>query len=161
MKNKNIIITGWVLVVLAVVGFLYFQKDRTNIEYIPLGSSTTTEEVSEVVSTIGKGILKGNVTVGPVCTKEIREKFPTYPCTPTPEMYAAAQVFVYMPDKKTLVKTIVPDKYGNFSVTLTEGTYFIDMTHQTMGGTKGVPTTITISKDKPVVLKLDVDTGLR
>ncbi len=103
------------------------------------------------------GTLKGSVTVGPVCPVET----PGYPCTPTPEMYAAAQVFVYLMDKTTLVKAIIPDAKGNFSVSLPAGKYFVDMIHQTIGGTTGVPTTITIKSGQSVTLKLTVDTGLR
>jgi hypothetical protein len=104
------------------------------------------------------GTLKGNVAVGPVCPVENPYGVS---CTPTAEMYAAAKVFVYMPDKKTLVKTLTPDAQGKFSVTLPAGTYYIDMIHQTVGGTYGVPTTVTIASGQTVTLALKVDTGLR
>ncbi len=156
MNTKHIIIIVGAIVVIGLLGIIgsSIYKKYTYITPSEFGTSTP-------ITTKTEGILQGSVTVGPVCTKEIKEKYPTFSCLPTPEMYAAAHVLVYMPDKKTLVKTIIPDGQGKFSIALPEGEYFIDMIHQRMGGTKGVPTTVTIVHAKPVTLKLDVDTGLR
>jgi len=145
MKDRTKILIGWLVVIaVALGGFYYLNR---------------TEEAEKILE--NKGTLSGSVTIGPVCTKKIKQEFPTLPCVPTPEMYAAAHVLVYMPDKTTLVTTIIPDKEGKFSISLLEGSYFIDMIKQRMGGTKGVPITIVISRDTPIVLKLEVDTGLR
>lgn len=156
MKNIIKIIGIGIIIFLAGAVFVIYRNiesgNYVGVDY-PIISTTTTEK--------GEGILQGSVTIGPVCTVEIKQKYPTYPCTPTAEMYAAAHVLVYMPDKLTLVKTIIPDAQGKFSVVFPEGEYFVDMIHQRMGGTKGVPVTINITKDKPVILKLEVDTGLR
>ena len=76
-------------------------------------------------------------------------------------MYAAAKVFVYQNDKKTLVTTITPDATGKFSITLPVGGYYIDMIKQSIGGTTGVPKNIEIVPGETVTLKLAVDTGLR
>lgn len=180
MKNKVVIISVGILVIL-VGGIVYYknQKEQTvgqsvvcamDAKVCPDGSYVSRSgpkcEFAEcpkttVVVNNGEGKLEGSVTVGPVCPASFAEQYPTFSCTPTPEMYAAAKVFVYKMDKTTLVQTISPDKNGKFSVTLKEGQYFIDMIHQKIGGTKGVPTTVIISKDKPVILKLEVDTGLR
>ena len=108
-----------------------------------------------------KGVLNGKVTVGPVCPADFAVKYPTFSCEPTPDMYAAAKVFVYSSDKKTLITTIIPDKDGKFSISLAEGKYFVDMTKQTMGGTYGVPVNIEIAGGKTVTLYPRVDTGLR
>ncbi len=116
----------------------------------PTGTATSTVVTS-------KATLQGNVTIGPVCSVEVNNK----PCEPTPEMYAAAKVFVYKEDKKTLVTTITPNAKGNFSVTLPAGAYFIDMIHQRIGSTSGVPATITLIPNGTVNLRLHVDTGLR
>ncbi len=116
-----------------------------------------TFEVNDAVS-VSKGTLQGSVTIGPVCPVE---NSAGYSCTPTPEMYAAAQIFVYLSDKTTFVTTIIPDKDGKFSISLPVGKYYIDMFHQSVGGTTGVPTTVNITSGKTVTLKLAVDTGLR
>ncbi len=133
----------------------------------PTEQATTTAGIGQKIKSNGVsvtdgtevsiGTLKGSVTVGPVCPIER----PDYPCKPTPEMYAAAQVFVYLTDKATLVKTITPDPNGDFSISLSTGKYYIDMIHQRIGGTTGVPTTVSITKGGTVTLKLNVDTGLR
>ena len=142
----------------------FLGKAVTLKEVAPVKRSTETVQGSDYRFTFsvgGKyttnGTLTGSVSVGPVCPVGT----PGYPCTPTPEMYAAAKVFVYKMDKKTLVQTITPDKDGNFSIQLAPGSYFIDMIKQTMGGTTGVPTTITILPGGTVTLFLTVDTGLR
>ena len=145
MKNGIKIISA-VIIITTLIGVRSFYSKR--------------QKVKNIVP-VNTGILQGRVTIGPVCTKEIIQRFPTYSCKPTPEMYAAAHVLIYMSDEKTFVQTIIPDEKGNFSASLPEGSYFIDMIHQRMGGTKGVPVTVTITKDKPVTLSLDVDTGLR
>jgi hypothetical protein len=156
MKIK---IVGIVIIIL-LAGVLFIKFN--NKDGVELNTPTTNEvNVFNENKEIREGVLQGHVTIGPVCTKELKEKYPSLACVVTAEMYAAAHVLVYKIDKTTLIKTIIPDKDGNFSVKLSEGEYFIDMIHQRMGGTTGVPVTITISKDKPVVLKLNVDTGLR
>ena len=109
-------------------------------------------------SKLQSGTLSGSVTVGPVCPAENPLGFS---CVPTPEMYAAAKVFVYQNDKKTLVTTITPDATGKFSITLPVGGYYIDMIKQSIGGTTGVPKNIEIVPGETVTLKLAVDTGLR
>lgn len=118
-------------------------------------SATTAPTTSATVK--GQGTLKGTMSIGPVCPVETV----TNPCKPTPEMYAAAKVFVYKADKKTLVKTVIPGAQGTFSTSLPAGDYFIDMIHQRIGGTTGVPITVTIVADQTVTLTLHVDTGLR
>ncbi|MFA6608609.1 MAG: hypothetical protein WCT07_01725 [Candidatus Paceibacterota bacterium] len=174
MKIKIIIGAG-ILIVLAGAMFVFYKQTK---EQQPVVCATDTKICPDESVKVRKGpqcefdacsaeaiksngTLKGSVTIGPVCPVGFAEKYPTFSCKPTPEMYAAAKVFVYKMDKTTLVTTVTPDKYGLFSITLPEGSYFIDMIHQKMGGTKGVPTTVTITKDKPVTLNLDVDTGLR
>ncbi len=109
------------------------------------------------IAPAGQGTLKGQMTIGPVCPVETADN----PCKPTLEMYAAAKVFVYKTDKKTLVKTITSGAQGSFSAHLPAGDYFIDMIHQRIGGTSGVPTTVSIIAGKSVTLNLSVDTGLR
>lgn len=148
------------LAILIVVGggiFYYQQPTAEPITPVSETATTTSATTSTITTGSSQGTLKGQMTIGPVCPVENKDN----PCKPTPEMYAAAKVFVYKMDKKTLVKTIIPDATGRFSVSLPADDYFIDMTHQRIGGTTGVPVTITIAPGQSVTLNLRVDTGLR
>ena len=124
-----------------------FEKDAYVFKFV----------VTKAVTVIEKGTLAGHVSISPVCPVEYVDN----PCKPTAEMYAAAKVFVYTPDKKILLKTITPDAEGNFSLALSVGSYFIDMVHQRIGSMTGAPTTIVITSGKTTTLSLRVDTGIR
>jgi hypothetical protein len=171
-RTKNIVL-GAVLLLVAGALFMRYEKATS-----PVVACTMEAKICPDGSAVGRsgplcefsacpngtstavasnGTLQGNVTIGPICPVEVNNK----PCDPTAEMYAAAKVFVYTEDKKTLVKTITPNSKGNFSVNLPAGAYFINMTHQRIGSTNGVPVTITLIPNGTVTLKLSVDTGLR
>lgn len=105
-----------------------------------------------------KGILRGSMTIGPLCPVETVDN----PCLPSPEMYAERKVFVYTKDKKTLITTLTPDREGKFSVTLLAGDYFVDILHTGGPGfISGAPSTVTIKKDIPVDIHISIDTGIR
>ncbi|MCR4306558.1 MAG: Gmad2 immunoglobulin-like domain-containing protein [Candidatus Yonathbacteria bacterium] len=118
---------------------------------IPLRFNITRPETSST------GVLQGTMTIGPVCPVQRIDE----PCDPTPEMFAARKVFVYLTDRKTLVTTLTPDGGGKFSATLPEGDYWVDMAHQGIGGTSDLPLQIHVKEGTPVVLTIDVDTGIR
>lgn len=106
----------------------------------------------------GVGTLAGQMTIGPICPVEQLNN----PCLPTPEMFAARKIFVYAPDKKTLITTLTPDSGGKFFVSLPVGAYYVDMARgQGPGGITGVPVTIKIENGKTIILSIDVDTGIR
>ena len=105
----------------------------------------------------GNGTLKGTMTIGPICPVEQIG----HPCNPTPQMYAAHQVFVYNSDRTKLITTLTPDAQGNFSATLPTGTYLIDVQHQSVGAVRGAPTTIHVSTGQTVTFAVNIDTGIR
>ncbi|MBA3788981.1 hypothetical protein H0X32_01125 [Patescibacteria group bacterium] len=105
----------------------------------------------------GTGTLEGRMTIGPVCPVEQAG----HPCTPTPEMYAAHPVSVYSSDRARLITTLTPDANGNFSAALPVGKYVVDVQRQPIGGARGVPATISISKDQTTPVSIDIDTGIR
>ena len=175
---KNTTKSIWLIIIFVIIGgvlFIKYEKASSPVvactmeaKICPDGSSvgrtgpqcefaacpgaTSTAAVNKDDAT-----LKGNITIGPVCPLDPQNKM----CKPTPEMYAAAKVFVYLTDKKTLVTTITPDAKGTFSTSLAPRSYFIDMIHQTQGGTTGVPTIISLVAGGTKTLSLHVDTGLR
>lgn len=122
-----------------------------NFEFIVATASNSTD--------LGQGTIQGKVTIGPICPVE---RIPPDPqCQPTPEMFAARKIFVYEPNKTTLVTTVTPDNKGSFSVILPAGNYYLDITHQLIGGVSGLPTLVQVEKDKAVNLNVNVDTGIR
>ena len=105
----------------------------------------------------GKGTLQGTITIGPICPFEQAG----HPCNPTPQMYAAHQVFVYDSTHTKLVETLTPDAQGHFSGSLEEGTYYVDVHHQGVGSVRGAPATIEIVTGQTAMIAIDVDTGIR
>ena len=63
---------------------------------------TTPSELTAKAATISSGRLSGTMTLAPACSVERVNN----PCRPTPEMYAARKISVYMADKKTLITTL-------------------------------------------------------
>ncbi len=105
----------------------------------------------------GNGILQGSMTIGPVCPVEQVG----HPCNPTPQMYAAHQVFVYDSTRTKLIATLTPDAKGNFSTTLPAGEYVVDVQHQGIGSVQGAPTTIQITPGRTTAIAISIDTGIR
>ncbi len=107
----------------------------------------------------GKGTLQGTISIGPICPVDRIDQ----PCNPSPEMYAANQVFVYNSDRSKLIVTLTPDAQGKFSASLTSGTYIVDVKSQEsrVGSVSGVPTQILISNGKTETVTIRIDTGIR
>lgn len=106
---------------------------------------------------IGTGILQGTMTIGPICPVER----PDQPCLPTAEMFAARKIYVYEANRTTIKTTLTTDAQGKFKVTLPVGDYWVDMIHQGIGATRGVPAEINIKSGATLDLNIDVDTGIR
>lgn len=103
------------------------------------------------------GTLQGTMTIGPICPVEQIG----HPCLPTPEMFAAHKVYVYVSNKTTLISTLTPDVQGKFSAVLGVGDYYVDVTHQSVGAIRGVPVTTHINANQTTTLSIDIDTGIR
>ena len=114
-------------------------------------------KVSSVVTIVTSGTLAGRMTIGPICPVEQLD----HPCQPTPEMFAARKIYVYLPDKTTQVKIITPSGDGTFSASLPAGIYYVTMPSQGIGSVTGLPATVTIKPSQTVAIVVDVDTGLR
>ncbi|MDO8664235.1 MAG: hypothetical protein Q7K44_01640 [Candidatus Liptonbacteria bacterium] len=116
-----------------------------------------TFHIEKQVTAVNTGTLDGVMTIGPICPVERIDN----PCRPTAEMFAARKVFVYNPDKKTLITTLTPDAEGKFIAKLGAGDYWIDMAHQGIGATRGVPVLLHIAAGGTTPIAIDVDTGIR
>ncbi len=139
MKIKYLIL---LLVLAAALGGLYYAM-RQKPQVFPVDAGT--------------GILEGQMTIGPICPVEREDT----PCKPTPEMFAARKIFVYSPDRKSLITTVTPGADGVYSATLRSGDYFVDMEHQGIGSIRGMPQAIHVVKGGITTLDISVDTGIR
>lgn len=139
-------------------GTLVFAKDNPSDLPQNAASFSIPVRFGKVAPIIqGKGTLEGTMTIGPICPVERID----HPCLPSPEMYAAYQVFVYAQDHTTLIATLIPDALGKFHTTLPSGTYYIDMKHQSVGRISGVPASVALVQGKVVILSIAIDTGIR
>ena len=109
------------------------------------------------------GVLKGQVTIGPLCPVERilpPGESPDPNCQPTEATYRAWQIAVYTPDKKTKLAQIEPNLDGSYQVGLPAGEYLVDFEQEHAFG-RSLPTTVVIKKDETTVLNIDIDTGIR
>lgn len=171
MRNILVIIVGALVFVVIGAGiFLIFKKQPKQIactqeaKICPDGTAVGRTGPNcefapcPVVADKGKGIIEGQITIGPICPVERIDN----PCKPTPEMFAARKIFIYASDKKTLIAVIVPDSEGKFFLSLAEGNYYADTERRPgIGSVSGLPMTIKIEKDKITRLNIGIDTGIR
>ena len=111
--------------------------------------------------TTGSGVLKGKISIGPICPVETIPPLPQ--CLPTRDTYNAYATAVWTTDKKTNVQTIVPNLDGTYQLDLPAGSYIIDYaTARTNGvGGSNLPSTITITDKDTTTLNISIDTGIR
>ena len=164
----------WMVVVLigGVSGILYFF-------HAPLGQVACTQEAKQCSdgSYVGRtgpncefaacptatssqddtGMFQGKMVIGPICPVEQVG----HPCNPTPQMYAAHQVFVYSSDRLRLIRTLTPDAQGNYSTVLPADNYLVDVQHKGIEAIKGAPVTVTVVAGQTAQISIDIDTGIR
>jgi hypothetical protein len=102
------------------------------------------------------GILTGNLTIGPLC--------PVEPCTVSHDQIVAAYTarpILITTGGGTFIGSVTADPDSGYSVTLTPGTYVVDIRHQGIGGRGELPKTITIRPGETVRLDISIDTGIR
>ena len=104
----------------------------------------------------GNGTLTGKVSIGPLC--------PVEPCTVPHDrlvaVYAARPITISTPTG-TVVTTVTADPETGYTVVLKPGTYVVDIQHQGIGGSRELPTTVTIQRGETVRLDISIDTGIR
>lgn len=165
MKNKSILIISIIIIAIFVVVIFQVTRSQRMISVdqnspvtTPTPTSTSTPPVKTIPpQTQSTGTLQGTMSIGPICPVERIG----HPCTPTPEMYAAHQVYVYDTSRTKIITTLIPDAQGNFTGTLFVGSYFVDVQHQAIGGVQGVPSTVEIKARKTTTINISIDTGIR
>lgn len=121
--------------------------DRYNIHLIRQSSSP--------------GILKGKVSIGPLCPVETIPPRPE--CLPTAETYKNWQTAVWNTSKTKKISNINPGLDGNFELSLPAGDYKIDFeTPRTNSiGGNNLPLDITIKRNETSTQYITIDTGIR
>jgi hypothetical protein len=109
----------------------------------------------------GNGVLKGKISIGPICPVETIPPNPA--CLPTLETYKAWATAVWTINKETKLATLSPKLDGTYQLDIPSGKYLIDfadgqITH--IGGSN-LPGIITISNGDTTSFNINIDTGIR
>ena len=106
----------------------------------------------------GTGILRGAVSIGPICPVEQEG----VPCPVPPETYAGVQVLVQSATTGRVLERVPLDDTGHYQVTLPSGTYRVGLEHE-LGIDRGNPQTrvVAVETGETVVEDFEIDTGIR
>jgi hypothetical protein len=102
------------------------------------------------------GTLTGNLIIGPLC--------PVEPCTISHDQIVAAyeaRPIMITTEGGAFIGSVTADPVSGYSVTLSPGTYVVNIRHQGIGGSADLPKTITIRPGETVRLDISIDTGIR
>jgi hypothetical protein len=102
------------------------------------------------------GYLEGQVTIGPICPVER----PGEVCEPTPETYEARKI-VILDQAGNQVELVDINATGYYQVSLSPGTYTVDINHAGIDHSPDVPAAVTILAGQTMVLDISIDTGIR
>jgi hypothetical protein len=104
-----------------------------------------------------KGVLQGNVTIGPLC--------PVEPCRTSPgqmeKVYELRKILIYDANRQSVLDEVNIDKNGTYRIDLNPGKYVVDIKIIGIDKSAEVPKEINIESGKTVVLDIDIDTGIR
>ena len=107
------------------------------------------------------GVLKGKISIGPICPVETI--LPQPGCLPKREDYNYYATAVWTSDKKNLLKIIIPNLDGTYQINLPAGDYVLDYaTVRTFGvGGSNLPTAFSITDKDTLTLNVSIDIGIR
>ncbi len=110
---------------------------------------------------IGNGVLKGKISIGPICP--LQKDPPDPGCLPTKETYKAWATAVWTVNKKTKIAMLDPSLGGNYLLGLPAGDYIIDFEVARTNGVGGsnLPATISITNIDTTTFYINIDTGIR
>ena len=116
---------------------------------------------SEENLVVGSGILKGKISIGPICP--VQKDPPDPACLPTKETYRAWAAAVWTVNKKTKVATLDPTLDGNYQIRLQAGNYIIDyeVARTNSIGGSNLPANVSITYIDTTTFNIDIDTGIR
>jgi hypothetical protein len=166
---KTTWLIGILLVAGAVVGVLYstnqpVQRVACTLEakLCPDGSAVgrvgpKCEFAPCPTGSASMAVIKGKVTVGPICPVERLNS----PCPVPTEAYTSRQIILYAADGITKIKRMNFTADGTYQFEVPPGTYVLNMPQQGIGGSKGLPKTITVISGETSEFDFPIDTGIR
>ena len=110
---------------------------------------------------VGSGVLKGKISIGPLCPVE---RIPPDPaCLPTMETYKAWAIAVWTVNKKSKMATLDPKLDGTYQIVLPSGNYSIDfdVAHTNTIGSNNLPAIVSIANMDTTIFNINIDTGIR
>jgi len=110
---------------------------------------------------LGEGVLKGKISIGPLCPVETIPPQPQ--CLPTMETYKAWQTSVWNLNETTKLVNITPDLSGNYQINLPVGEYVVDFENRIKLSIQrsNLPVKIKINNGDSTKLDINIDTGIR
>ena len=113
-------------------------------------------------ATAEKGLLQGNVLIGPLSPVEQPGQTATINC----DAYALRKIMIYDQSGKTLVRQVdiecnVEEQYTRYRVELEPGTYLVDINNIGIDHSSDVPRQVEILPGTTFKLDIEIDTGIR
>jgi hypothetical protein len=113
-------------------------------------------------STAEKGLLQGNVLIGPVSPVVQPGQDTTLRC----DVYEARKIMIYDKNGENLNMQVdidcnVEENYARYRVELEPGTYTIDINNIGIDSSDDVPRQVEIMSGTTFKLDIDIDTGIR
>jgi hypothetical protein len=106
------------------------------------------------------GLLKGVITIGPLCP--VQSLPPNPSCLPTADTYKSYPVSIWTSDGKNRVAQLSPELDGSYSTELPAGIYRIILGNvQNRIGGSNLPVTVEIMSNNCIILDISIDTGIR
>ncbi len=114
---------------------------------------------SGVFSSYGEpsGFLEGHLKI--VSLKEVELADENTPTKFTAGNYAQYPLIIRSRDRQKEVTRVIPDKDGNYRLTLPPGQYVLDV--QRPGHLRAKPQPFTVVSNQTVRVDMDIDTGIR
>lgn len=104
---------------------------------------------------VSNGSVTGHINIGPFCPVQIEG----HPCPVPPEAYSSRKVLVYESNSTTVKEKVNIDSKGDYKVTLTPGTYFLQVDPAGIGA--GEKKKVVVVASKTSTVDFDIDTGMR
>ena len=115
------------------------------------GDSTTSGQTDP-------GILKGMVSIGPLCPSEV----PGDQCKPKPDLYTSHHIVILNESGDSIVATTGIQSDGAYRVELNAGAYQVDYSPHDIGITGSfTPLRTVVEAGKTTTLDIHIDTGIR
>jgi len=112
--------------------------------------------------TVEKGLLQGNVVIGPITPVEQLGQDTTLRC----DVYALRKIMIYDKNGEKLIKQVdiecnTEENYTRYRIELDPGIYTIDINHIDIDYSDDVPKQVEIKSGLTFKLDIKIDTGIR